>query len=158
MSTSSLRKHLGTCNKIKLAKQSPANLNLFKSFFASEDNLPTSGVMISDKLYEQVLRIILAGNLSFSQVENPELVALLRNAYPDANIPNRGSVVNKLNEQTAMAKEKLKDQLGTVESKISLAMDVWSTRTNYSFLGIFPCNVILEVGIAMWHFHVTSLM
>jgi hypothetical protein len=158
MSTSSLRKHLCNCNKGKLAKQSSANFNLFESFFASEDNLPTSGVMTSDKLCEQVLRIILAGNLSFSQAENVELVALLRNAYPNVNIPNRRSVTNKLNEQTMMAKEKLKDRLATVESKISLAIDVWSTRTNYSFLGMFPCNVILDVGIAMRRFHVTSPM
>src|SRR5215510_3711262 len=103
--------------------------------------------MTSDKLCQQVLHIILAGNLSFSQAENPELIALLRNAYPNVNIPNRRSVTNELNEQTSNAKEKLKDQLATVESKISLALDVWSTRTNHSFLGMFFCNVNLNVEI-----------
>jgi len=105
--------------------------------------------MTSDKLCQQVLHIILAGNLSFSQAENPELIALLRNAYPNVNIPNRRSVTNELNEQTSNAKEKLKDQLATVESKISLALDVWSTRTNHSFLGMFFCNVILDIGIVI---------
>jgi hypothetical protein len=34
-------------------------------------------------------------------------------------------------------KEKLKQSLAEVDSKISLALDAWTTRNNIAFLGMF---------------------
>jgi len=94
--------------------------------------------MTSEILCEQVLRIIISGNHSFSLAENTALVALLRHAYPNVKLPNRRSVAMKLKEHAIQAKEHLKAELQEVDSKISLALDAWSTRSGpQSFLGMY---------------------
>jgi hypothetical protein len=114
--------------------------DLFHSFFESE-RLPTDGLMNSDRLCEQVLRIIISGNLSFSQAENPELIALLKNAYPSCNIPNRHSISARLKSLTKEEQQKLKLALKDNDSKVSLALDAWTARGSRSaFLGISHCD------------------
>jgi hypothetical protein len=94
--------------------------------------------MTSEKLCEQVLRIIISGNHSFCLAENTALVALLRHAYPDIKQPNQRSVATKLKEHAIQAKDHLKAELQKVDSKISLALDAWSTRSGpQSFLGTY---------------------
>jgi len=94
--------------------------------------------MTSEKLCEQVLHIVISGNHSFSLAENTALVALLRHAYPNVQLPNRRSVAMKLKQHAIQAKEHLKAELEEVDSKISLALDAWSTRSGpQSFLGVY---------------------
>src|SRR5947199_9968472 len=86
--------HLNVCTKYKTARlearHEHGNNDLFHNFFDTE-RLPTSSLMTSDRLCDQVLHII-AGNLSFSQAENPEIVASLENIYLTYNIPNHHSI------------------------------------------------------------------
>ena len=89
MTPGPLTRQLDVSTKYKSARleaqREHGNNDLFHNFFDTEC-LPTSGLMTSDRLCDQVLHIVIAGNLSFSQAENPELVALLKNAYPACNI------------------------------------------------------------------------
>jgi len=140
-----LVKHLGGCFKTKRARASSAaeRPDAFDSFYIGEQSglygrSLSSGVMTSEKLCEQVLRIIISGNHSFCLAENTALVALLRHAYPDIKQPNRRSVATKLKEHAIQAKDHLKAELQKVDSKISLALDAWSTRSGpQSFLGTY---------------------
>jgi hypothetical protein len=112
--------------------------NPLENFLAtSPDVLPTRGAMTSNKLCEQVLRIIAAGNLSFSFAENPEFVALLRHAYPDCSIPNRRSVAKALKRAVKRDSVALKEELTGNDSKVSIALDAWTSGNNIAFLGIF---------------------
>jgi fructose-1-phosphate kinase PfkB-like protein len=97
--------------------------------------------MTADKLCEQMLRIITEGNLPFLFAENSELVKLLKHAYPGVIIPNRRSVAAKLKSNVAKSKQQLKERLAKVDSKISLALDAWTTRNNVAFLGMWVCHV-----------------
>lgn len=90
------------------------------------------------KLIKQVLRIIVAGNLSFSFVENPEFVVLLQHAYPSCNYPNRRSVAKALKKNAKAEKISLKEELAQNDSKISLALDGWTSSNNMAFLGMSP--------------------
>ena len=125
-------------------------------------------VMNRDRLKERVLRIIIAGNLSFSFAENPEFVDLLNDAYPDMPAPTHKTVVDFLHAKATLTKAELRELLSKLESKVSLALDVWTTRSGLAFLGTtspwasfvgdFYCNVKVKPDAANPPFHVTMLM
>src|SRR5438552_18279745 len=65
-----LARHLDMCTKIKLRERklsvnNTTTTDIFHNFFESE-RLLTNGLMNSDRLCEQVLQIVISGNLSFS--------------------------------------------------------------------------------------------
>ena len=93
--------------------------------------------MTQDKLCEQVLRIITEGNLPFSHAENSELVILLNHMYSTLNPPNRRAIAAHLKSNVMKEKEKLKQSLAEVDSKISLALDAWTTCNSIAFLDMF---------------------
>lgn len=112
--------------------------NSLDDYLGSPSNsLPTRGAMTSSKLCEQVLQIIVAGNLSFSFAENPEFIALLRHAYPDCDIPNRRSVAKALKWAAKEERVALREELTNNDSKISLVLDAWTSNNNIAFLGMF---------------------
>ena len=135
-----MKKHLAGCSKYKAAERLHRNgqpdSDLFAGLF-DNDIRPDLGLMTQDKLCEQVLRIIAEGNLPFSHAENSELVILLKHAYSTLNPPNRRAVAARLKSNVMEEKEKLKQSLAEVDSKISLALDAWTTRNNIAFLGMF---------------------
>lgn len=98
--------------------------------------------MTSEKLCEQVLRIIAAGNLSFSFAENPEFVALLQQAYPACRPPTRRAVMEKLKQNVRIEMKNLKEDLSANDSKVSLALDNWSSSNNIAFMGS-PLTLII---------------
>jgi len=102
--------------------------------------------MTNDFLCEKVLRIIIAGNLPFYHAENTELVEHLKDAYPDCTPPSRKAVMDLLKTKAARARRELVEKLSQVDSKVSLAMDCWTTRNNIGFLGMFQCNGKLLSG------------
>ncbi len=95
---------------------------------------------MSTKLCEQILRMIAAGNLSFSFAENPEFVALLRHAYPGCTIPNCRSMAKALKKAAKDEKVALREELTNNDSKISVALDAWTSNNNLAFLGTFPVS------------------
>ena len=80
--------------------------------------------MTTTKLREQVLNIIIAGNLSFSQVENPALVSLLKDAYLDCILLSRRVVTDLLHSGAQEAKRDIIKRLANLDSKVSLALDI----------------------------------
>ena len=144
-----LNEHLERCQKFKVwrctdpsGNNEDEHLNrvppksVLDDYLSSpSDILPTRGAMTSAKLCEQVLRIIVAGNLSFSFAENPEFIALLQHAYPDCNIPNRRSVAKALKKAAKEERVALRDELTTNDSKVSVALDAWTSNNNIAFLG-----------------------
>jgi len=146
-----LKEHLERCTKYKAWRRANpsddledehldhnASENIFENFLTlSPEILPTRGAMTSTKLCEQVLRIIAAGNLSFSFAENPEFIALLRHAYPDCTCPNRRSVAKALKRLAKDERVALKEELTNNDSKVSVALDAWTSSNNIAFLGIF---------------------
>ena len=141
--SSVLKKHLDFCLKYQCAKceERQEYLETLPDFllnFGDGEVRPMHGVMTSDKLCEQILHIICMGNLSFSQAENPELIGLLRHAYLNVQPPNRRSIASKLTDNTNLERENLKEELRNLNSKISLALDGWTTHGNLGFLGTNP--------------------
>lgn len=156
-STTILLKHLDTCipylriKRERLREHSNTLTNVWDLASNRSEDWTTTGAMTDEKLREQVLRIIVAGNLSFSQAENQELQKLLHHAYPGVAIPNRRSVVACLEENVKEARTRLKKDLADIDSQIHLAIDCWSARgiQHQAFIGTFSpklwfklkCNV-----------------
>jgi hypothetical protein len=143
-----MKGHLEACNKYKLEECKRRRLEgyttLADDFFADGPaDSPTRGNMTAEKLCEQTLRIITEGNLPFLFAENKEFVKLVKHAYAGVAVPNRRSVAAKLKSNTQKAKEQLKDRLEKVDSKISLALDAWTTCNNVAFLGM--CGGLCEM-------------
>jgi|ERR1700694_2344421 len=141
--TSGMKSHLEGCIKYKQEehkrrREERAFSTIEDDFFAEARGIdsPIRGNMTADKLCEQMLRIITEGNLPFLFAENREQVKLLRHAYPGVGVPNRRSVAAKLKGNVTTAKQQLKERLANVDSKISLALDAWTTRNNVAFLGM----------------------
>ena len=88
------------------------------------DSINQREVMNSERLKEAVLRIIIAGNLSFSFAELPEFQALLHNAYSNCTPASRKTMMKYLKAKSVLTKLKLKDKLTKNEFKVSLALNV----------------------------------
>jgi len=149
-SPTNMAKHLKGCFKYQAYMRDQrdpdpqSRVDSFSNFF--NDGHRPRPIMTTELLCEKVLRVIIAGNLAFAQVENTELVDLLKDAYPDCTSPSRRAVADLLHRTAAEAKRNICNKLMDLDSKVSLALDVWTTRHNLAFLGTFS---LLVTGSAL---------
>jgi hypothetical protein len=102
----------------------------------------TDAVMTSEKLCERLLRVAIAGNISFRAATNPELIELLSEAWPQVEMPNRWALKRCLMKEAERGKNDLKSRLLLNRSRISIACDGWKSSNNINFMGTFlPCIV-----------------
>jgi hypothetical protein len=94
--------------------------------------------MTKDSLSERLLRVTLAGNISFRAATNPELVSLLSEAWPDIDITNRKELQRTLMKVVKHSKSDLKEKLMTNKSKISIVLDGWKSANKIHFQGDSP--------------------
>lgn len=93
--------------------------------------------MTSMKLTECVMNAAVQSNLSWNSATNPAWSALLQEAWPDIKVPDRRALPAMLEMKAKEAKDDLKDRLHRNDSKVSLALDGWSTN-NASYQGTAP--------------------
>ena len=116
----------------------PQKVDLFGEFFARHQE-----PMTSERLCEMVLQIIVVGNLSFRQAENPALVQLLNEGWSALKLPNRKSVAEHLKKEAQLCRTSLRDRMDSIDSKVSLALDGWHSKVgNMEFLGMCPSQMI----------------
>jgi hypothetical protein len=125
-----MRKHLKGCFPYRQLFRNMDNQTLPDLFGSSQKQ-----VMNRDRLKETVLRVIVSANLPFSFADNLEFQTLLQEAYPSCQPPNRKSARDYLQSVVDRTKEDLKAKLAANDSKISLVLDAWTTRSSLSFLG-----------------------
>jgi hypothetical protein len=92
-------------------------------------------IMSQEKLIDHVLRIIIAGDLSFRHASNLALVRFLKIAFPNLIPPTRQAISKRLVDGAANARNSLKEYFTKLESRVSLAVDGWNSRSNKDFLG-----------------------
>ncbi len=147
-------RHLHHCSLYKVYRRRTDDLNTGDGVQMIDSLIGWSAAqerkaMTPNQLKEKVLRIIIVGNLSFSHAENPEFVELLNDAYPDCPAPTRKTIVDYLHSKATVTKGELRAQLATLDSKVSLALDAWTTRTNLAFLGIIPVPIRIMVVVVV---------
>jgi hypothetical protein len=109
------------------------------SFFESDASKKASSTPLNKELLEeQILNFFVSGNIPFNQVENPHFHTLIShisiNNKP-SQAPSRTTLRARLSKHSQMAEENLKEILGKNDSKISLALDCWTSKSQRGFLG-----------------------
>src|SRR5947209_20457570 len=88
-----------------------------------------------ERFQDQLLRAVLATNMSFRSVEHPEFKGLLHMLRNNIKVPTsrmlRASLKMRSNEIRAELQELL-----DYGSKVSIALDAWTSRNHFSFLAI----------------------
>jgi hypothetical protein len=103
------------------------------------------------QIEEQVLKFLISANIPFRQADNEyfrELVSWITVNNIPTKLPSRKVIRSRLMNEATMAKENLKAVLSTNRSKISLALDCWTTRTNFGFLGMY--SMFPSFGLAVF--------
>ena len=107
-------------------------------FFDNNQQAQLQQTVTKAMIEEEVLKYIISGNIPFTQVENEhfrKLISWIQVNNRPVTAPSRKVIRSRLSVQSELAKENLKNVLKANSSKISLALDFWSTRTSYGFLG-----------------------
>jgi hypothetical protein len=140
-----MKRHLLGCprylrTKHRVDSESTITDPAIESYFSSA-NRRNRPVMTADRIKDKIVRIIISGNLPFSFVENVEFVDLVKDAYPNCDMITRKTVVDYLRSKATCTKEDISMRMSENKSKVSLAMDIWTTRTHLAFLGMYLLNL-----------------
>lgn len=138
-STSALSRHQSLCKEIKQRSNDVGCSDIFKLFGKQSligDEVIDS--LMDDDIKDMVLNFFISGNIPFGQANNPEFRKLINMIKLKGKpvIINRKNVRARLTEQAAKAKQALKDELAANTSRVSLAIDCWTSRLNNSYLGM----------------------
>jgi hypothetical protein len=100
-----------------------------------QTNIPITAQAIKNEL----VHFFISGNIAFNQAENPHLRRLISWIKPQDGHTitiNRKNITERLEKLAEEAKEDLMIQLMENDSKVSLALDCWTSRNNLAFLGM----------------------
>ena len=73
---------------------------------------------------------------ALSVVENQKFKTLMKTLEPNAEVPCQQTVTTSLKDNFGKTKNKLLDYLQGVTSKFSISIDLWTSRTMYSYMCI----------------------
>jgi hypothetical protein len=125
------------CGWSKSKGTSISSKSQLPDFFSNQHSI----TLTQDVVTEQVLKLFISGNIPFNQVENPEFKKLIHYIQltngNHAQTPSRKVLRDRLRKHHRVSKDELKVRFNTLDSKISLALDAWSTRNMQAFLGSF---------------------
>lgn len=89
---------------------------------------------------DEILKFFISGNIPFNQAENEHfrrLISFIQVKNQPVEAPSRKLIRKRLTSKAELARENLRTIIAANSSRISLALDCWSTRTNYGFLGMY---------------------
>ena len=112
------------------------------SFFSSERSGSYSTSVLPQtetNVVNEALCFFISGNIPFNQAENPhfkKLISSIKVNGKPVTPPSRKVIRAKLKEAASIAKEELKAELDANDSKVSLALDCWTSRPGHAYLGM----------------------
>lgn len=134
--TTSLSRHLKSCSTFKKFKNSGASTDV-KFFEEPKTRVPE--VLTVSFINDQILKFFISGNISFNQADNPEFQVLMSLIKVDRQMytsQGRKALRNNLTEWAILSKEELRGALARNDSKVSLALDCWTSQNRHAFLGM----------------------
>jgi hypothetical protein len=142
-STTTLNKHINKAcpQRSLIAPPAPSGASSLASFFYHKSG-PSSTIRTTQTqtdVIDEALRFFISGNIPFNQAENPhfkKLISSIKVNGKSASPPSRKVVRARLKEAAAVAKDELKTELAANDSKVSLALDCWTSRPGHSYLGM----------------------
>ena len=139
--TKSMSRHLLSCKRYNDKKLDRERLSSFQSRL--ESGQTTLADYDNDTMVDKTLKFFISGNIAFNQADNPYFQDLIRHDESKQKGPkvNRKSVRARLSEVGANATEDLMAALMANDSKISLALDCWTSKNGHAFLGKYSCII-----------------
>jgi hypothetical protein len=144
-STTTLNRH--PC--YKAPKPQDANQRSIESSF--NGRTPREQVT-SEMVRQEVLKFFITGNVAFAAADNQHFQNIIHwiKCIDGKEVSiSRKVVRNMLSNGSAEARESLREVFKDLDSKVSLALDAWSSRNGYSFLGTFPCHTQNRVRLVV---------
>ena len=146
--SSTLVRHNEQCAKTKRARTSQtsdgSDIRSLLEQQVSHDQDQSSNNITETDVKNAVLDFFISGNIPFNQANNPEfkkLMRLIKIRGKPVTI-NRKIIRAQLTANATMARADLKQQLATNISRVSLAMDGWTSRLNNSYLGTIHKSIL----------------
>ena len=135
-----MQRHIDECvsYKVKKTKQTPEDdqesTTSIKSLFGRHSGIDN---LTDNHVKDALLNYFISGNIAFNQADNPEFQTLISMIRVNGRsvVINRRSLRDRLSQHAAKAKEDLKAQLTNNDSKVSLALDCWTSHMNHAHLG-----------------------
>jgi len=96
-------------------------------------------VVTKDDVHEKILQFFISGNIAFNQADNPyfrDLMELIKVGCNETITVNRDNITKRLHEKAVLSKDELMATLMSNESRISLALDCWTSRNK---IATSPC-------------------
>lgn len=137
--TSSLSRHLRACGSYKRKTSTIKGSDLTTRMEAGQTTLDDYDGQDESQV-DKTLKFFISGNIAFNQADNPHFHKLIEhckhcNCRSKSQKVNRKSVRSRLSTVAADAKEDLLITLVENDSKVSLALDCWTSKNGYAFLG-----------------------
>ena len=132
----------GLSRHYKVCKKGPKHLENVRNGM-NKYSMKKRQTIIKDVILNKTLDFFISGNIAFNQADNPHFQALMAEIQVDgaAVVINRHNVRQRLSTQATQSREDLMSTLMSNQSRISLALDCWTSRNNMAFLGISPSLV-----------------
>jgi len=142
--TTSLTRHQSRCSMTKRTKQANGNDSSASSdvskLLEKQSLWGSQRQSISENdVKDAVLNWFIVGNIPFQQADNTEFQKLIQLIEINGRTVkiNRKNLRARLTEQAAKARQDLKAELATNLSRVSLALDCWTSRINNAYMGTF---------------------
>jgi hypothetical protein len=134
--TTELNRHLSNCSLYLRSKSATSGTTLY---FNVGKKRSRNSELTSANVHDQVLKFFISGNIPFQQVKNPqfkELLSFIKIDCHDYITQSRKSLRTNLTSWCELAKQDLTSILCHNDSKVSLALDCWTSRTKDPYLGM----------------------
>jgi len=142
--TNSIARHYPKCKQYKAHVRGDSELqSTMSSYFQPAELQPQGNELTQARVEEEILKYVISGNIPFNQVENQHfrnIISFIQIRNKPVQTPSRKVIRARLSSKSEQASVNLRATLAANTSKISLALDCWSTRTNYSFLGMYSTS------------------
>ena len=129
-STSTIQKHY---NKHEETKPRVTSAESIERYLRTSSAASSLSQLDLDEL---LLQTLAACNWSFNQFDNPQFQYFISRALPNHRCPGRRQIRNLLRKAAQAAHEDIKERLASCTSRVSLALDCWSSSNSYNFIGM----------------------
>lgn len=147
--STSMGRHLKECQRYLQTLDGVESSVSIDTLFQQATTLADE-VLTDDIVQDKILNFFISGNIAFNQADNPEFQALIALIKVNGRrvVINRKKIRNRLDHHAEAAKEDLMTHLIENESKISLALDCWTSAANHAYLGITP-SVAYKIPLSL---------
>lgn len=133
-STSTLTKHLKGHQKRRAQTQERrSNLQNIAGFLQQSTSAYVG--ITSAELDQLLLQTAVACNWSFNQFDNTMFRQFFARAFPGHQCPGRRKIKTLLTKAAEEAREEIRNRFANNTSKISLALDCWTSSNGYESMG-----------------------